>query len=104
MDLVHRPVAHPLGAQGAAVAGSVPQDPPRVPQLIAVLPHGLDDLEVVVRPSLTKAERFQARPVLRVDPLLAPPPLPCHTASLWRVRKPVAAPSTKAEDFLLCRS
>ena len=40
MDALHRPVAHPCGAQGAAIAAAIVQDPPGVSEVVAVLPNG----------------------------------------------------------------
>src|SRR5436190_2118256 len=72
MHLVHRPVAHPLGAEGTPIAGAAVEDPPRITKPVTVLPPRLPDLQVVVRPALPQAERLPTRPVLGVEPFFPP--------------------------------
>ena len=68
------PVVEALGAQGAAVAAGLVEDPPGVAGAIAVRPPRLDDLHVVVGPLLAEAERLQRRPQVRVEVLPEPHP------------------------------
>ena len=70
MNLPGGPVAHALGAKGTAVAGPLAEDTPGVAGLVAVLPEGVPELQVVVGMLLADAERLQAGPVARIQPLL----------------------------------
>src|SRR5262249_21263331 len=65
VNALDRPIAKPAGAQRAAVADAVLEDPPRVAQPISVLPEGSGDLQIVVRSLLPNAERLLARPQRR---------------------------------------
>ena len=79
MNLPGGPVAHALGAKGAAVAGPLGQDAPGIARLVAVLPEGVPELQVVVGMLLADAERLQAGPVARIQPLLPGHRMPLST-------------------------
>ena len=59
----------PLGAERAAVADAVLEDPHRVGGLVAVLPRRPEDLGEVVRALLADPERLERRPVRGRRPL-----------------------------------
>jgi hypothetical protein len=62
MDLVERPVLHPMGAESTAVADPVLEDAPCVTTLALVLLECMPQLGVVIGALLPDPERFLARP------------------------------------------
>ena len=63
VNALHRPVAHPRGAERAAVAAAVAQDAPGVAEVVAVFPQRVQNVLVVVGVPLVEPEGNKAHPV-----------------------------------------
>src|SRR5579862_1589968 len=63
MNALHRPVVHSASAKGAPVTAAVAENPPSVAKIVAVLPHGAQNIFVGIGVLLIQPVRYKADPV-----------------------------------------